>query len=142
MSHVEYPHHELTSDIIGAAIDVHRVLGPGLLESAYEICLADELNRRDIDFKRQVDLPVEYKGRQLDCGYRLDFLVESTVIVELKCVERIMPIHEAQLLTYLRLAHKQAGLLINFNVRMLRDGIVRKVLSNSSILSASSAPLR
>ena len=83
MSHVEYPHHELTSDIIGAAIEVHRSLGPGLLESAYEVCLADELNRRDIDFQRQVDLPVEYKGRRLDCGYRLDFLVEDSVIVEL-----------------------------------------------------------
>ncbi|MCH8211413.1 MAG: GxxExxY protein [Planctomycetes bacterium] len=142
MSYVEYPHRELTSDIIGAAIEVHRALGPGLLESAYEVCLADELNRRDIDFKRQLDLPVEFKGRQLDCGYRLDFLVEDLVIVELKCVERIMPIHEAQLLTYLRLAHKQAGLLINFNVRMLRDGIVRKAMSNPSALSASSAPLR
>ena len=142
MSYVEYPHRELTSDIIGAAIEVHRALGPGLLESAYEVCLADELNRRDIDFKRQLDLPVEFKGRQLDCGYRLDFLVEDLLIVELKCVERIMPIHEAQLLTYLRLAHKQAGLLINFNVRMLRDGIVRKAMSNPSALSASSAPLR
>ena len=142
MSHVEYPHQELTSDIIGAAIEVHKALGPGLLESAYEVCLADELNRRGIDFERQVELPVAFKGRQLDCGYRLDFMVEDSVIVELKCVEMIMPIHEAQVLTYLRLAHKQAGLLINFNVRMLRDGIVRKVLSNSSILSASSAPLR
>ena len=142
MSYVEYPHRELTSDIIGAAIEVHRALGPGLLESAYEVCLADELNRRDIDFKRQLNLPVEFKGRQLDGGYRLDFLVEDLVIVELKCVERIMPIHEAQLLTYLRLAHKQAGLLINFNVRMLRDGIVRKAMSNPSALSASSAPLR
>ncbi len=142
MSHVEYPYHELTSDIIGAAIEVHRSLGPGLLESAYEICLADELDRRDIAFQRQVDLPVEYKGRRLDCGYRLDFLVESTVIVELECVERIMPIHEAQLLTYLRLAHKQAGLLINFNVPLLRDGIVRKSLSKPPLVSATSAPLR
>ena len=142
MSHVEYPHQELTSGIIGAAIEVHRALGPGLLESAYEVCLADELNRRGIDFDRQVELPVAFKGRRLDCGYRLDFMVDDSVIVELECVERIMPIHEAQLVTYLRLAHKQAGLLINFNVRMLRDGIVRKVLSNSSILSASSAPLR
>ena len=137
MSHVEYPHQELTSDIIGAAIEVHIALGPGLLESAYEVCLADELNRRGIDFERQVELPVAFKGRQLDCGYRLDFMVEDSVIVELRCVERIMPIHEAQILTYLRLARKQAGLLINFSVRMLRDGIVRKVLSNSSILSAS-----
>ena len=142
MSRVEFPYQDVTSSVIGAAIEVHKSLGPGLLESAYEICLADELKRRDIVFQRQVDLPVEFKGRQLDCGYRLDLMVEDSVIVELKCVERIMPIHEAQLLTYLRLAHKQAGLLINFNVRMLRDGIVRKVLSNSSILSASSAPLR
>ena len=139
MSCVEYPHQELTSDIIGAAIEVHRALGPGLLESAYEVCLADEFGRRSMDFERQVELPVAFKGRQLDCGYRLDFMVEDSVIVELKCVERIMPIHEAQLLTYLRLAHKQAGLLINFNVRMLRDGIVRKAMSNPSALSA---PLR
>ena len=142
MSHVEYPHQELTSGIIGAAIEVHRALGPGLLESAYEVCLADEFGRRSMDFERQVELPVAFKGRQLDCGYRLDFMVEDSVIVELKCVERIMPIHEAQLLTYLRLSHKQAGLLINFNVRVLRDGIVRKAMSNPSVLSASSASLR
>ncbi len=142
MSHVEYPHQELTSGVIGAAIEVHRALGPGLLESAYEVCLADELGRRSMDFERQVELPVAFNGRQFDCVYRLDFMVEDSVIVELKCVERIMPIHEAQLLTYLRLARKQVGLLINFNVRMLRDGIVRKVLSNSSTLSASSASLR
>ncbi|MCH8152576.1 MAG: GxxExxY protein [Planctomycetes bacterium] len=138
----DYPHKELTSDIIGAAMEVHKALGPGLLESAYEFCLADELQRRGIQFRHQVDLPVEYKGRRLNCGYRLDFLIENNVIVELKCVEKIMPIHEAQLLTYLRLAQKTVGLLINFNVAMLRNGIVRKVLSSPSFVSASSAPLR
>ena len=127
--------------MIGAAIDVHRVLGPGLLESAYEICLGDELTRRGLRFEQQVDVRLEYKGRRLDCGYRLDFLVENAVIIELKCIDKIARIHEAQLLTYLRLAKKTVGLLINFNVPILRDGIVRKVLS-SSCSSATSASLR
>ncbi|MCH8165878.1 MAG: GxxExxY protein [Planctomycetes bacterium] len=124
----QFLHKELTEKIIGAAIEVHRALGPGLLESAYEVCLADELTRSQVRFARQIELPIEYKGRHMDAGYRLDFLIEDEVIVELKCVERIIPIHEAQLLTYLRLAQKRVGLLINFNVPRLRDGIVRRIL--------------
>jgi GxxExxY protein len=117
-----------TDPIIGAAIEVHRQLGAGLLESTYEECLCHELHLRGIGFGRQLDLPVSYKGLQLDCGYRLDLLVENTVVVELKSVEQLLPIHEAQLLTYLRLAHKPVGLLINFNVPLLKDGIRRRVL--------------
>jgi len=119
---------ELTGQIIGAAIEVHRVLGPGLLESAYEECLCHELEMRGIAFRRQVVLPVEYKGLLLSCGYRLDVVVEDQVILELKAVEKLMPIHDAQLLTYLKLSGKRVGLLINFNVELLKHGIVRKVL--------------
>ena len=119
---------ELTKEILGGAIEVHRALGPGLLESAYEECLCHELALRGLAFKRQVELPLTYKGVTLDCGYRLDLVVEDSVILELKCVEEILPIHEAQLLTYLRLSGKKIGLLINFNVPVLRDGIVRMVL--------------
>lgn len=132
----------LTEQIIGAAIEVHRALGPGLLESAYEVCLCDELQRRDVNFRRQVELPVEYKGRRLDCGYRVDIIVASSVLIELKSIERIERIHEAQLLTYLRLSGLTRGLLINFNVPMLKDGIVRRVLNHSDPLSATSASLR
>ncbi|MGB8734408.1 MAG: GxxExxY protein [Candidatus Sulfotelmatobacter sp.] len=117
-----------TSPIIGAAIEVHRQLGPGLLESAYEECLCHELRLRGIDFRRQVDLPVEYKGLKLDCGYRLDLIVREEVVVELKCVEKVLPVHEAQLLTYMRLTCSTVGLLINFNVSQLTQGIVRRVL--------------
>ncbi len=117
-----------TSPIIGAAIEVHRQLGPGLLESAYEECLCHELRLRGIDFRRQVDLPVEYKGLKLDCGYRLDLIVREQVVVELKCVEKVLPVHEAQLLTYMRLTCSTVGLLINFNVSQLTQGIVRRVL--------------
>lgn len=117
-----------TEEIIAAAIEVHRHLGPGLLESAYEACLCRELHLRNLSFQRQIDLPVDYKGVKLDCGYRLDLLVADSVVVELKCVEHILPIHEAQLLTYLRLTGKRAGLLINFNVPVLRDGLRRMVL--------------
>jgi GxxExxY protein len=120
---------DCTRRIIGAAIEVHKALGPGLLESAYEACLAREFDHQGIGYRRQVDLPVHYRDLRLDAGYRLDFVVEDQVIVELKSVERIMPIHEAQLLTYLRLAEKRVGLLINFNVPVLRRGIVRRVLS-------------
>jgi GxxExxY protein len=119
---------ELTETIIGAAIEVHRELGPGLLESAYEECFCHELHLRNLSFQRQVDLPVAYKGLKLDCGYRLDVVVENAVIVELKSIEQISPIHHAQLLTYLRLAEKKVGLLINFNVAVLKNGIVRRVL--------------
>ena len=120
---------DCTRRIIGAAIEVHKALGPGLLESAYETCLAREFDHQGIAYRRQVDLPIHYRDLRLDAGYRLDFLVEDQVIVELKSVERIMPIHEAQLLTYLRLAERRVGLLINFNVPVLRHGIVRRVLS-------------
>jgi GxxExxY protein len=119
---------QTTEAIIGAAIEVHRELGPGLLESAYEECFCHELHLRGLNFLRQVELPVTYKGIKLDCGYRLDVLVEDAVVVELKSIEQILPIHQAQLLTYLRLAGKKVGLLINFNVAVLKNGIVRRVL--------------
>jgi GxxExxY protein len=122
-------HEELTEKVIGSAIEVHRVLGPGLLESAYEECLCRELNLRGIAFQRQIPLPVEYKGVKLDCGYRLDLIVQNEIILELKCVEHILPVHEAQLLTYLKLTDKRVGIIINFNVATLvRGGILRKVL--------------
>ena len=123
--------HELTQEIIGAAIEVHQAFGPGLLESAYEQCLRHELRLRSIAFRRQVELPVSYKGILLDAGYRLDILVREAVIVEVKAVERQLPIHEAQLFTYLRLSGYHVGLLLNFNVRSLRSGIVRRVLSSA-----------
>jgi GxxExxY protein len=122
------PHSEVTGAVIGAAIEVHRALGPGLLESVYESCLAHELTLRGIEFQRQVDLPVLYKGQQLGCGYRIDLLVRNTVLVELKAVDAILPIHEAQLMTYLRLSKMRVGLLINFHVPVLKDGIIRRVL--------------
>ena len=117
-----------TSPIIGAAIEVHRALGPELLESAYQECLCHELRLRGLDFKRQVALPVQYIGVKLDCGYKLDLVAQDAVIVELKAVDRRLLIHEAQLLTYLRLTGKQVGLLINFNVPVLVRGIVRMIL--------------
>jgi len=117
-----------TSPIIGAAIEVHRHLGPGLLESAYEECLCHELHLRGLDFKRQVELPVLYKGLNLNCGYKIDLVVQDEVILELKSVEKLLPVHQAQLLTYMRLADKKVGLLINFNVPLLTQGIVRRVL--------------
>ena len=117
-----------TAAIIGAAIEVHRQLGPGLLESAYEQCLCHELHLRGLPFKCQVNLPVSYKGLQLDCGYKIDVIVNDEVIVELKSVERILSVHEAQLLTYLKLSGKRAGLLINFSSSLLTQGIIRRVL--------------
>jgi GxxExxY protein len=119
---------DLTREIIGAAIEVHKTVGPGLLEGVYEECLCHELKLRNLRFERQLIVPIIYKGVTLDCGYRLDLVVENTVIVELKSVDRIHPIFEAQLLTYMRLLDKPVGLLINFNVPILRTGIVRKVL--------------
>ncbi len=119
---------QLTEAIIGAAIEVHRELGPGLLESAYEECFCYELRLRSLNFQRQVELPVAYKGLKLDCGYRLDIVVENSVVLELKSIEQILPIHHAQLLTYLRLSEKKVGLLINFNVGVPKNGIVRRVL--------------
>jgi GxxExxY protein len=118
----------LTGQIIGAAIEVHKPLGPGLLESTYQTCLAREFDLRKIQFEKEKSVPVEYKGILLDCGYRLDFLVEHLVVVELKAVEKLESVHEAQLITYLKLACCKAGLLINFNVPVLKEGIVRKVL--------------
>lgn len=116
-----------TELVIGAAIEVHRHLGPGLLESAYEECLCEELSLRKIPFKRQVALPVAYKGKKLDIGYRVDLLVNDEVVVELKTVESILPIHEAQTLTYMRLGGWQVGLILNFNVTVLKNGIKRLV---------------
>jgi len=124
---IERQENEISGKIIGAAIEVHRHLGPGLLESAYEECLCCELGLRGIEFKRQVPLPLNYKGLKLDCGYRLDLLVEDKIIVELKTVEAIAPIHEAQILTYLKLKGIHLGLIINFNVRLLVEGIRRLV---------------
>jgi len=119
----------LSNVIIGAAIDVHKALGPGLLESAYETCLCHELGIRGVEYRKQINLPVEYKDVQLDCGYRLDILVEDKVVVELKSVEKILPIHDAQLLTYLKLGGWHLGMILNFNVPLLRYGIKRKVLN-------------
>jgi len=116
---------KLTGQVIGAAIEVHKILGPGLLESAYEECLCRELFLREMPFKRQVLLPIDYKGVKLDCGYRLDILVPDQLIVELKACEVLLPIHEAQLLTYLKLTGIKVGLLINFNVPVLKEGIKR-----------------
>jgi GxxExxY protein len=117
-----------TSAIIGAAIEVHRHLGPGLLESAYEECLCHELHLCGLAFERQVERPVSYKGLKLDCGYRIDLIVQKEVVLELKAIERILPIHQAQLLTYMKLSGMRVGLLINFNVPLLTQGIIRRVL--------------
>ncbi|HBS28793.1 MAG TPA: GxxExxY protein [Phycisphaerales bacterium] len=119
---------EVTELIIGGAIEVHRALGPGLLESAYEACLARELSMRNLSVRRQVPLPVFYKGEEVECGYRIDMMINDQVIVELKCVDEIAPVHTAQLLTYLRLSSKRVGLLINFHASVLKDAIVRRAL--------------
>jgi len=119
---------ELTEHVIGAAIEVHRELGPGLLESAYEECLCHELHLRNIPFARQVAVPIKYKGKSLECGYRLDLVVDDSLILELKCADRILPIRGAQLITYLKLTGKRVGLILNFQVPLLKEGIVRKVL--------------
>ena len=118
---------ELSRKIIGAAIEVHKALGPGLLESAYEECLCHEFGLKGLSNERQKPLPVIYKGRELDCGYRLDVVVENAIILELKACERIEPIHQAQLLTYLKLSGLKLGLLLNFNIAVMKDGIVRVV---------------
>jgi GxxExxY protein len=118
---------ELTERIIGAAIEVHRHLGPGLLESVYEECFCYELSCAGLEFQRQVQLPVNYKGLKLDCGYRIDLLIEDAIIIEIKSNEGIAPVHCAQLLTYLKIAHKEVGLLINFNVPALKQGLKRIV---------------
>ena len=118
---------EVSGEIIAAAIEVHKNVGPGLLESAYEACLCRELKLRNVTYVAQVPVPLVYKDEKLDCGYRLDLLVENSVIVELKASEKIQPIHKAQLLTYLKLMDRQLGLILNFNVPVMRDGIQRVV---------------
>lgn len=118
---------ELTEAVIGSAIEVHKVLGPGLLESAYSECLAHELHQRNIPYAKEVPLPVYYKGINLDCGYRMDLVVDKRLVLEIKTVEIIMPVHKAQLLTYLKLSGIKIGLLINFNTPLLKNGIVRMI---------------
>ena len=129
-----------SGEVLGAAIEVHRWLGPGLLESAYRVCLSHELEQRGIACKQEVAVPVRYKGVELDCGYRIDLIVRDSIIVEVKCVERLAPIHDAQLLTYLRLTDVPLGLLINFNQRTLIAGVRRLVLTRDR--SVCSAALR
>ncbi len=125
---------QITEAVIGAAIEVHRALGPGLLESAYEECLCRELDLRQVPFERQRPLPVTYKGLRLDCGYRLDLLVSDAVVVEIKCVENLLPVHGAQLVSYLKLGGWHVGLLINFHVPVLKDGIRSRVLDLNDAL--------
>jgi GxxExxY protein len=122
----------VTGKIIGCAIEVHKELGPGLMESVYDVCLAEELIRSGLTIKRQVVLPVEYKGRTLEKDFVIDLLVEDEIVVELKSVEIILPVHEAQLVTYLKLSGKKLGLLINFNVSILKDGVKRRINGNFS----------
>ncbi|GLH72999.1 hypothetical protein GETHLI_15010 [Geothrix limicola] len=126
--HGELIHGEITEKVLGAAVEVHEHLGPGLLESAYEACLCHEFEIRGLSFQRQVRLPLEYKGLRVDAAFRLDLVVEGKVIVELKSQEGILPVHEAQLMTYLKLTGMRVGLLMNFNVPIMNDGIVRRVL--------------
>jgi GxxExxY protein len=115
-----YPEQSLTAQIIAAALEVHRALGPGLLESAHQACLCHELKLRNLDFVQQIELPISYKGVNLDCGYRIDVIVSNRVVIELKSVQEILPVNEAQLLTYMRLTNVRVGLLINFNVAILK----------------------
>jgi len=124
----------ITRDVIGAAIDVHRALGPGLLESAYQVCLVHELRERGLRAAEQVPLPVRYKEVQLECGYRLDLVINDCVVVEVKSVETVLPVHRAQSLSYLKLSGHKIGLLINFNVRVLKEGVVRLVNGSISTL--------
>ncbi len=116
---------ELTGQVIGAAINVHQALGPGLLESIYEKCLCIEFDRKNFSYKRQKEIPIEYRGIRIDCNYKIDIIVENKLIVELKACETLLPIYEAQILTYLKLTGIKIGLLINFNVPLLKDGIKR-----------------
>jgi len=132
---------EITEKIIGACIEIHKVIGPGLLESAYEECLCFELSKAGLIFERQKPLPVVYKSVRLDCGYRLDLVVENCVVVELKAVENLMAVHEAQVLTYLKLSGLHVGLLINFNVPVLKQG-VKRIVNNFLETSSSSASRR
>ena len=118
---------QITRRIIGAAIEVHKAVGPGLLESAYQACLAFELREQGLKVEEQLPLPVIYKNVKLDCGYRIDLLVENEIVVEIKAMEALAPIHDAQLLSYLRLSRKRVGLLMNFHMRVLKDGLKRIV---------------
>ena len=123
-----YPHAAITQEIIGAAIEVHRALGPGLLESAYEACLAHEFELRGLAFQRQLEVPINYKGIRVETAFRADFVVEGKVVVELKAAERHAPVYDAQVLTYLKLMQLPVGLILNFNTKILTDGIKRLVL--------------
>lgn len=134
-------HEELSWRIVASAMKVHTTLGPGLLESAYEECLCHELAKSRMRFRRQVPVPLPYDGVHLDCGFRLDLLVEESVIVEVKAVEKLLPLHESQLLTYLRVTGHPLAILINFNVRHLRHGIVRRVMS-TNLRDSFAPPLR
>ncbi|WP_281173068.1 GxxExxY protein [Geothrix fermentans] len=126
--HGELIHGEITEKVLGAAIEVHKHLGPGLLESTYESCLCHELQIRGLSFQRQVSLPLDYKGLHVEAAFRLDLVVEGKIIVELKSQEGILPVHEAQLMTYMKLTGMRVGLMLNFNVPAMKDGIVRRVL--------------
>ena len=126
----DYKYSELTSKIIGCAIEVHKALGPGLLESAYEECLAYELQKAGLRIERQKALPVVYKDIKLDCGYRIDILVENAVVLELKSIDAVSPVHEAQILTYLKFSEREIGLLINFNVTLLKNGLKKYIMSH------------
>jgi GxxExxY protein len=128
-----YPHQDLTHKIISAAIEVHKNLGPGLLENVYSFCLGLELEFRGLRFQKELDVPLHYKTRKIDRFLRLDFLVEDEIVLELKSLDTIMPVHEAQLLTYLKLTGKQVGLLINFNIPLLKDGILRRILGSANV---------
>ncbi len=119
---------QLSHDVIGAAIEVHKYLGPGLLESTYQKCLAHEFSMRGIEYKMEFPVPIKYKKVSLDCGYRLDFMIEDSIIVELKSIDRLMPIHQAQLMSYMKLTHVKQGFLINFNVELLKQGLKSLVL--------------
>lgn len=130
MSYTEKDYNRLTDSIIAAAIEVHKELGPGLLESVYEVCLVSVLKSKGVSVKRQVVLPVFFKGEQLEKEFVIDILVENNIVLELKSVEAILPIHEAQLVTYLKLSDKKLGLLINFNVPLLKEGIRRRINGN------------
>ncbi len=121
-------HEDLTEKLIAAAIEVHRHLGPGLLEPAYEECYCHELRLQGVPFERQKPLPLEYKGVKLDCGYRMDVVADNKAVVEVKCVDKILPVHEAQLLTYLKLSNVKVGLIINFYSRFIKEGMRRLVL--------------
>ncbi|WP_277057933.1 GxxExxY protein [Trichlorobacter lovleyi] len=140
--HTEENLNTLSGMIVDAAMKVHSALGPGLLENAYEICLKHELLKRGVEVKRQVELPVCYDGIQLDAGYRIDLLVADEIVVELKSVDKIVPIHEAQLLSYLKLSNLHVGLLINFNVIHLKDGIKRMVNRFQPLRSSASSAVK